>query len=86
MSDDPVLARRAQARRLAALGQRIGYTLFLVAVIGFFAGFFAGFEDWIVTVVVAAIVVGSALLAPAIVVGYGVKAADRDDRESGRPT
>jgi hypothetical protein len=28
-------------------------------------------------------VVGSLLLAPAIVVGYAVRAADRDDREHG---
>jgi hypothetical protein len=28
--------------------------------------------------------VGSLVLAPAIVAGYGVKAADRDDREHGR--
>jgi len=31
--------------------------------------------------VVAALVLGSVVLAPAIVVGYGVRAADREDRE-----
>jgi hypothetical protein len=30
-------------------------------------------------------VVGSIVLAPAIVFGYAVKAAERDDREQGRP-
>jgi hypothetical protein len=34
-----------------------------------------------VTAVVAALGLGSAVLAPAIVVGYGVRAADREDRE-----
>jgi hypothetical protein len=31
-------------------------------------------------VVIGCLVVGSALLAPSIVIGYGVKAADRADR------
>ena len=37
-----------------------------------------------VTVTVASLVIGSIILAPAIVFGYGVKAAIRDDREHGR--
>jgi hypothetical protein len=35
----------------------------------------------VVTVVVASLVAGSALLLPAIVVGYGVRAAEREDRQ-----
>jgi len=50
---------------------------------GFVAGFVAGFSSGVVTTVVAALVVGSLLLAPAIVVGHAVRAADRDDREHG---
>jgi hypothetical protein len=34
---------------------------------------------------VASLVVGSLILAPAIVFGYAVKAAEREDREQGRP-
>jgi hypothetical protein len=37
-----------------------------------------------VTFIVACMVVGSILLAPAIVAGYAVKAAERDDLEHGR--
>jgi hypothetical protein len=48
----------------------------------FFGGFFLGFEDWIATTLTALLAVGSILLAPAIVLGYAVKAADREDRES----
>jgi uncharacterized membrane protein len=78
---DPVLARRARIAGLVTLGLRVGWALFGVACVAFVIGFVAGFEGWVVTVVVAAIVAGSLVLAPAIVFGYGVKAADRADRE-----
>lgn len=81
---DPVLARRRQVGRAAELGQRIGYALFGLAVVVFVVGFVVGLTGAVVVVVVTALVVGSLVLAPAIVAGYGVKAADRDDREHGR--
>jgi len=79
---DPVLARRNRIARLVTLGQRLGWAMFGVACVAFVIGFVAGFKDWVVTVVVAAIIAGSLILAPAIVFGYGVKAADRADREN----
>ena len=39
-----------------------------------------GFRPAMVTIVIGCLAAGSALLAPAIVIGYGVKAADRADR------
>lgn len=78
-----MLAKREQIRALVEVAQRVGYGLFGLAVVGFFAGFVIGFEPWIVTVVIAALVIGSVVLAPAIVFGYGVKAADREDRGGG---
>ena len=83
---DEVLARRAQIKRLVDLGQRVGYGLFGVAIVGFFFGLVVDFTDPLVTVIVASMVVGSVILAPAIVFGYGVKAAEREDVEQGRPT
>lgn len=77
---DPVLARRARIARLADAAQRVGYGLWLVAIVVFVFGAVAGFEPFMVTVVVGGLAAGSALLAPAIVIGYGVKAADRADR------
>ena len=47
-------------------------------------GFAIGFTPATVSVVVVAMVVGSVLLAPAIVLGYAVKAAEREDLEHGR--
>lgn len=80
---DPVLARRRQLARGAELAQRAGYGLFGAAVVVFVVGFVAGFTAGVVTVILVALGVGSALLAPAIVIGYAVKAADREDRERG---
>lgn len=87
MSDavtDPVLAKRARIDSLVKIGKRIGYGLYLVSIVVFFLALFTEIEDWMVTVIVWSIVLGSVVLAPAIVFGYGVKSAIRDDREHGR--
>ena len=86
MSDggDPVLVRRRQLERLANLGQRVGYVFLLLAVIGFFAGLASSYATW-GTVVIVAMGLCTLTLAPAIVLGYAVKAAAREDRQHGRP-
>ena len=80
---DPVLARRAQLERLANLGQRVGYLFLLVAVVAFFIGLATSYATW-GTVVIASMALCTLTLAPAIVLGYAVKAAAREDREAGR--
>ena len=80
---DPVLARRARIAHWVELGQRVGYGLFGVAIVTFVVGFIAGFSNGHVRIIVPCLVVGSLILAPAIVFGYGVKAAERDDRQRG---
>ncbi len=77
---DPVLARRERIRTLTELGQRIGYSCFALAVVLFVIAFITQFPSWLVTVIIAAMVVGSLVLAPSIVFAYGVKAADAEDR------
>ncbi len=81
---DPVRQRRARIDRLSRLGQRVGYGCIAVAVVAFFVGFAAGYSSALVAVIVAALVVGSVTLLPAIILGYAVKAAEREDRERGR--
>lgn len=81
---DPVRAQRARWARAAALGQRAGYAAFAVAVVAFAVGVATGITDAVVVVVISALALGSFLLAPAIVLGYAVRAAERDDRERGR--
>lgn len=81
MSEDPILRRRAQVARLVAAGQRVGYTLFLVACAGVLVYFLAGQPEWALPLVIGSLLTGSVVLAPAIIFGYAVKAADREDRE-----
>lgn len=79
--DDPVLRRRELYRRLCDLGQKVGYGLFGVAIVLFVVAFLADFPEWIATAIVVCLLVGSIVLAPAIVFSYAVKAADKEDRE-----
>jgi hypothetical protein len=81
--DDPVRARRQQVAKWSLLANRVGYLLFGVAIAVFVIGFALGFTGPVVAVVVACLIVGSLLLAPSIVLGYAVKAAEREDRERG---
>lgn len=82
--DDPVLARRARIARAVGVGQRLGYGLFAVAMVAFFVGLATRYTEALTTLIVACLLIGSVVLAPAIVFGYAVKAADREDREEGR--
>ena len=81
---DPVLVQRAKVSRLANLGQRIGYLLYGIAIIVFLIGLFTGFNATVSAIATVGIVAGSIVLAPAIITGYAVKAAIRDDLEHGR--
>ncbi|MGH9275115.1 MAG: hypothetical protein ACRDZU_10760, partial [Acidimicrobiales bacterium] len=78
-----VRAKRARIARLVEVGQRVGYGLFGLAIVVFVIGFVAGFDGVVGPLIVASIVIGSIVLAPAIVFGYAVKAAEREDRERG---
>lgn len=81
--NDPVRQRRAQIAHWSLLANRIGYILYAVCVSCFVIAFAIGFSGPIVTVITATLIAGSVLLAPTIVIGYAVKAAEREDRENG---
>ena len=80
---DPVRARRKQVARWTRRANRLGYLCFGIAIVTFVVGFIVSFNGTVSTIVIASMIVGSFLLAPAIVLGYAVKAAERDDRERG---
>jgi Na+/proline symporter len=80
---DPVRVRRQRISSLVLIANRIGYLLYALAIALFMMAFAFGFNGVLVTLVTISLVVGSILLAPAIVLGYAVKAAERDDRERG---
>lgn len=78
---DPVLARRAVVARWTLLANRIGYLVLALGVALFIVAFAVGFSSAMASAVIVCLVVSSILLAPSIVIGYAVKAADRADAE-----
>ena len=80
---DPVRVRRAQIAKWTLLANRVGYLFVALAMALFFMAFVLGFSSVMATLVIISLVIGCILLAPTIVLGYAVKAAERDDRERG---
>jgi NADH:ubiquinone oxidoreductase subunit 6 (subunit J) len=78
---DPVVLRRARIAHWVGLTKRIGYSLLLLAVVAFVAAAIAGFEGALVTLTVVALVAACVILPVPIVMGYGLRAAEREDRE-----
>ncbi|MCU1389413.1 MAG: hypothetical protein JWL72_2751 [Ilumatobacteraceae bacterium] len=76
---DAVRARRAAVAKWNAIASRVGYVMFLIAVVMFFVALATTFSQGKVTIITTTMIIGSVLLAPAIVIGYAVKAAEKDD-------
>ena len=81
--DDPIRRRRTQVARWTRIANRTGYVLLLLALVLFFVALVVGFSGVMATLVLIALLAACVLLAPTIVLGYAVKAAERDDRERG---
>ena len=80
---DPVRQRRAQIQRWSLLANRVGYLFVALAMALFFIAFALGFSSGMATAVIVTLIIGCVLLAPSIIIGYAVKAAERDDLERG---
>ena len=80
---DPVREKRARIAKLVGAGLVAGYGLFALAMVLFVIGLVVGYTDPLVQVIVFGPLIGSIVLAPAIVFNYAVRAADRDDAERG---
>lgn len=80
---DPVRAKRAKVAKYTLLANRVGYLFYALAIATFIIGFAVSFNGAVSAIVIGSLVIGSILLAPAIVLGYAVKAAEREDRERG---
>jgi len=79
-----VRERRAQVAKWVLLANRVGYLCWAVALAVFFIGFGVGFHAAVSVTVITTLLIGAALLAPSIILGYAVKAAEKDDRINGR--
>ena len=81
---DPVRARRAQIARWTLLANRIGYLALVLAIALFVIAFATGFSSTMAALVVGSMIASFVLLVPSIILGYAVKAAERDDLQHGR--
>jgi sugar phosphate permease len=82
-SGDPVLARRARFARWSAAGLRVGYFFIALALVSFVVAFATDFPQWALDITITGLVGGCVFLPPSMIVGYAVKAAEREDRQSG---
>ena len=80
---DPILEQRERVRRLANTAKRVGYVLFLVSMVLFFVALATDLPESLVTGARVALIGGCVVLAPAILLGYAVKGAERDEAERG---
>mgnify|MGYP001561201901 FL=1 len=80
---DPVKRQREMISAWTNRAKRIGYLCFGISIVTVGIGLIWQFTPLIGRIASMALVFGSVLLAPAIVMGYAVKAAERDDKLNG---
>ena len=78
---DPVAARRARLARIVRIGRLVGYAALAVAIVAFAVGLVADFPGWTVTLTIVGLVAAIVILPAPIVLGYGIRAAEREDRQ-----
>ena len=77
---DPVIRSRERIRMLAGAGRRFGYGCFVAALLMFVVNYYLASSSFWSSLIVALLVIGSIVLAPAIILGYAANAADREER------
>lgn len=81
-TEDPVLLKRAKITRTTSLGIRAGAGLFAAAIVLFAIAVITEFTPPLTMAITVCLILGSAVLAPAMVFHYAIKAANRADREN----
>jgi hypothetical protein len=84
--NDPVVLRRNRIDHYNKIASRSGYGMWGVSVVTFFAGLWSSFTQVMHFVSGATLIIGSVILAPSIVVKYGIRAARREDAAAIAPT
>jgi len=82
-SPDPLRARRARIAAVVRWAMRAGYAALLVAIVAFGVAVLTDFAPVAVRVTIAGLVAACLILPVPIVLGYGIRAAERDDRRRG---
>lgn len=80
---DPVRERRVMLAKWTLLANRLGYLFVALSMALFVMAFVLGFNSTMATLVIISFIIGCVLLAPSIILGYALKAAEREDRENG---
>ncbi len=81
-SSDPVAERRAFIASWAQRGKRIGYLALVIAIAVFSVALYWDLPEALMAVIVACLVIATITLLPSIILGYGISAAERDDRDA----
>jgi hypothetical protein len=83
MSDpvDPILVKRERVRFIVNTALRAGSACYGVTIVAFAVAVATDFSGPLTAIMTATLILGSVLLAPAMVFHYALKAADRADRE-----
>ena len=84
--NDPVVLRRNRIDHYNTIASRSGYSMWGVSVVTFFAGLWSSFTQVMHFVSGATLIIGSIILAPSIVVKYGIRAARREDAAAAATT
>lgn len=77
---DEVRLRRARIGRVVTALKRLGYYLLLLAILAFAIALTTGFAGFWVWVCVVSLLVAVVVLPLPIILGYGIRAAEREDR------
>lgn len=77
---DPVAQRRSRIARIVKRAKRAGYGALLIAIGAFAAAVATGFPSWLVAIAFAGLVAFCVIAPVPIILGYGVRAAVREER------
>ena len=83
MESDPVVVRRARIAARVKVAKRLGYAALLVAIVAFGVAVATSFSGSAVVIAVVGLAVAFVVLPIPIVLGYGVRAAEREERGGG---
>ena len=78
---DPIAAQRARIGGWVETGRRVGFLALAVAVILFGVALYWDLPGLVVQLIILSLIVASLSLLPSLIVGYGLAAAEREDRE-----
>lgn len=83
--DDPIRARRARIARGVRHARHAGYAALAVSVVSFAAAAATDFPALAVDLSIAALITAIVILPLPIILGYGVRAAEREERQQRYP-